>query len=270
MAADARPVLGGYRAAHRDPRLAPLGMFDRPARRATRRLAVPRRRPAARRPGGGGRSRSRCSPARRRQTSRAAGSCPACGTRTCTSRSGRSPGDGSTCPRPPPPRTPSCWSRHGWPRPPPAAGTALVGFGFRDGLSPDAPTSALLDEVVGDVPVVLVSGDLHCAWVSTAGLRFLGVGRPRPAAARGRVVAAAGGGRPRARRRRRRPRARRHGRGRRPRGGRRRGLRDRRQPRGLASPGRRPAAARPGACGCLGGLPGLSLVRILRNSGKAS
>ncbi|WP_426593275.1 amidohydrolase [Cellulomonas sp. McL0617] len=57
---------------------------------------------------------------------------------------------------------------------PPPAGTALVGFGFRDGLWPDAPTSALLDEVVGDVPVVLVSGDLHCAWVSSAGLRFLG------------------------------------------------------------------------------------------------
>lgn len=59
--------------------------------------------------------------------------------------------------------------------PPPVPGTALVGAGFRDGLWPDAPTSALLDEAVGDLPVVLVSGDLHCAWASTAGLRFLGV-----------------------------------------------------------------------------------------------
>lgn len=58
----------------------------------------------------------------------------------------------------------------------PDPGTALVGFGFRDGLWPDVPTAALLDEVAGDVPVVLVSGDLHCAWLSTAGLRFVGVG----------------------------------------------------------------------------------------------
>ncbi|NTW41208.1 MAG: amidohydrolase family protein, partial [Cellulomonadaceae bacterium] len=58
---------------------------------------------------------------------------------------------------------------------PPAPGTALVGHGFRDGLWPDVPTAALLDAVAGDVPVVLVSGDLHCAWLSTAGLRFLGV-----------------------------------------------------------------------------------------------
>lgn len=54
-------------------------------------------------------------------------------------------------------------------------GTALVGYGFRDGLWPDEPTSALLDAAVGETPVVLVSGDLHCAWFSTAGLRYAGV-----------------------------------------------------------------------------------------------
>ncbi|GAB2466997.1 amidohydrolase family protein [Promicromonospora xylanilytica] len=59
---------------------------------------------------------------------------------------------------------------------PPEPGTALVGFGFRDGLWPDVPDAALLDAVAGSVPVVLVSGDLHCAWLSTAGLRFVGVG----------------------------------------------------------------------------------------------
>lgn len=56
-----------------------------------------------------------------------------------------------------------------------APGTALVGYGFRDGLWPDEPTADLLDAAVGDTPVVLVSGDLHCAWFSTAGLRYAGV-----------------------------------------------------------------------------------------------
>ncbi|MCP2284667.1 hypothetical protein APR04_003590 [Promicromonospora umidemergens] len=59
---------------------------------------------------------------------------------------------------------------------PPDPGAALVGYGFRDGLWPDTPAAALLDAVAGAVPVVLVSGDLHCAWLSTAGLRFVGVG----------------------------------------------------------------------------------------------
>lgn len=58
---------------------------------------------------------------------------------------------------------------------PPAGGAPLVGQGFRDALWPDEPTVALLDAVAGDVPVVLVSGDLHCAWASSAGLRLLGV-----------------------------------------------------------------------------------------------
>ena len=58
---------------------------------------------------------------------------------------------------------------------PPSPGRPLVGVGFRDGTWPDAPTAGMLDAVAGDVPVVLVSGDLHCAWVSTAGLRMFGV-----------------------------------------------------------------------------------------------
>ncbi len=44
------------------------------------------------------------------------------------------------------------------------SGDLLVGYGFRDGLWPDAPTAALLDRR-GDVPVVLVSGDLHAVWL---------------------------------------------------------------------------------------------------------
>ncbi|PWJ54574.1 hypothetical protein SAMN06264364_10616 [Quadrisphaera granulorum] len=54
--------------------------------------------------------------------------------------------------------------------------SVLVGYGFRDGLWPDAPSAALLDDAVataGDAqrPVVLVSGDLHCAWLSSAAAR---------------------------------------------------------------------------------------------------
>ncbi|MCA5891863.1 amidohydrolase family protein [Isoptericola sp. NEAU-Y5] len=58
----------------------------------------------------------------------------------------------------------------------PTGGQPLVGYGFRWATWPDEPTAALLDVVAGDVPVVLLSGDLHSAWVSTAGLRFLGLG----------------------------------------------------------------------------------------------
>ncbi|MGQ7296612.1 amidohydrolase family protein [Quadrisphaera sp. KR29] len=54
-----------------------------------------------------------------------------------------------------------------------AAAGVLVGYGFRDGLWPHAPSAELLDDAVaaaGDPrrPVVLVSADLHCAWLSTA------------------------------------------------------------------------------------------------------
>jgi predicted amidohydrolase YtcJ len=60
----------------------------------------------------------------------------------------------------------------------PAAGSPLVGFGFRWASWPTPPTAADLDAVAGDTPVVLLSGDLHSAWASTAGLRFLGLEHP--------------------------------------------------------------------------------------------
>ncbi|WP_130178818.1 amidohydrolase [Cryobacterium sp. SO1] len=50
----------------------------------------------------------------------------------------------------------------------------LVGFGFRDGLWPDAPSSTLLDAVSGPVPVVMVSGDLHSCWLNSAALAVYG------------------------------------------------------------------------------------------------
>ncbi|PWJ66029.1 hypothetical protein B0H03_102172 [Rathayibacter iranicus NCPPB 2253 = VKM Ac-1602] len=55
----------------------------------------------------------------------------------------------------------------------PGPGT-LVGFGFRDGLWAEPPTTALLDEVAAERPVVLISGDLHCAWLNTAAYRRYG------------------------------------------------------------------------------------------------
>lgn len=50
----------------------------------------------------------------------------------------------------------------------------LVGFGFRDGLWPDAPSRAVLDAASGAVPVVLVSADLHSCWLNSAALAVHG------------------------------------------------------------------------------------------------
>ena len=58
---------------------------------------------------------------------------------------------------------------------PPTPGITLSGFGFRDGLWPDAPTAALLDLHTGDVPTVLLSNDLHCCWLNSAALARYGV-----------------------------------------------------------------------------------------------
>lgn len=53
------------------------------------------------------------------------------------------------------------------------AGTVLVGSGFRDGLWSDAPSAGLLD--IADVPVSLVSGDVHTVWSNAAALRMMGL-----------------------------------------------------------------------------------------------
>lgn len=58
---------------------------------------------------------------------------------------------------------------------PPERGGVLVGFGFRDGLWPDAPHRDLLDTGTGaGVEVVLVSADLHCCWLNGAAARRYG------------------------------------------------------------------------------------------------
>ena len=54
---------------------------------------------------------------------------------------------------------------------PPPAGTVFLASGFRDGLWPDAPSPELLE--FGDMPVALLSGDVHCLWTNRAALRLL-------------------------------------------------------------------------------------------------
>ncbi|MFJ3662815.1 amidohydrolase [Streptomyces sp. NPDC090119] len=52
--------------------------------------------------------------------------------------------------------------------------TVLYGYGFRDGLWPDAPHKSLLDAVLPDRPVALVSADLHAVWLNSACLALAG------------------------------------------------------------------------------------------------
>lgn len=51
----------------------------------------------------------------------------------------------------------------------------LMGYGFRDGLWPVPASLAALEATVSDIPVVLVSGDLHCGWMNRAAATRLGV-----------------------------------------------------------------------------------------------
>jgi predicted amidohydrolase YtcJ len=50
----------------------------------------------------------------------------------------------------------------------------FVGYGFRDGLWPDAPNRADLDAATGAVPVVLVSADVHAVWLNSPALARYG------------------------------------------------------------------------------------------------
>ncbi|MEQ9086489.1 MAG: amidohydrolase family protein [Pontimonas sp.] len=57
----------------------------------------------------------------------------------------------------------------------PSPDPIVVGAGYRDGLWRDQKTTALLDEATGDTPVILISVDVHSAWVNTATLRHFGI-----------------------------------------------------------------------------------------------
>ena len=71
----------------------------------------------------------------------------------------------------------------------------VVGIGFQDGLWHDGPTLQAIDALAGERTVVLISHDVHAAWLSSAAARRFGVtpapdGRVReePAFAVGRAV----------------------------------------------------------------------------------
>lgn len=44
----------------------------------------------------------------------------------------------------------------------------LIGYGYRDAMWDDEPSAELLDNVVPDRPVVMLSGDMHACWVNSA------------------------------------------------------------------------------------------------------
>ncbi|WP_129662885.1 amidohydrolase [Phytoactinopolyspora endophytica] len=54
-------------------------------------------------------------------------------------------------------------------------GVSATGYGFRDGTWPDAPSRDALDAITGGTPVILISGDLHCAWMNSAAAVRLGL-----------------------------------------------------------------------------------------------
>ncbi|MDO4243255.1 MAG: amidohydrolase family protein [Actinomyces sp.] len=65
----------------------------------------------------------------------------------------------------------------------PATGPRTIqGFGHRLSAWPRVPTIAELDEVTGEVPTVLISGDVHSGWVNSAALRILSLPGAGPAA----------------------------------------------------------------------------------------
>jgi predicted amidohydrolase YtcJ len=51
----------------------------------------------------------------------------------------------------------------------------LVGRGHRTGMWSEQPTVAALDEVAPDVPVILIAGDAHHAWLNSRALAALGL-----------------------------------------------------------------------------------------------
>ena len=51
----------------------------------------------------------------------------------------------------------------------------IQGFGHRLSNWPRVPTVAELDAVTGDIPTLLISGDVHSGWLNSAALRVFGL-----------------------------------------------------------------------------------------------
>ncbi|GAA0224762.1 amidohydrolase [Cryptosporangium japonicum] len=51
----------------------------------------------------------------------------------------------------------------------------VVGAGFRPATWPEQPRTAHLDALSSTIPIVLISGDVHCGWLNSAAQRWLGV-----------------------------------------------------------------------------------------------
>lgn len=53
--------------------------------------------------------------------------------------------------------------------------TSIIGAGFRKSTWTTPAGTAELDAVTGGIPTILISGDVHCGWLNTAGYEALGV-----------------------------------------------------------------------------------------------
>jgi len=62
------------------------------------------------------------------------------------------------------------------PSDPGADGAMVLAHGFVDGLWDDPADKRVLDEVLGPLPAAVVSADMHAVWLSSAGLRAVGLG----------------------------------------------------------------------------------------------
>ena len=58
--------------------------------------------------------------------------------------------------------------------------TTIQGFGHRLSNWPRLPTVAELDAVTGEIPTLLISGDVHSGWLNSAALRIFGLPQASP------------------------------------------------------------------------------------------